>query len=347
MYYIVTVFDSLNYGSYFQAHALQWELEKYGEVRFVDIHHQSTKRQTVYSLAKNLAKKRLGAAILDLRKYILFSEARKSFKVIDISQIIDRDEDVYFFGSDEIWNIHREKIRKSKEFFGYGFPEHSRIALAPSLNQTSLEEILESGYVIKELKKFEKISVRDNHSKEVIEKATGKRCVLVADPTLMFEKDYYKALQTQNVTEEHFILLYTYGKMLKPDVMNCIRKYADDNGLIIVSIGRYFDFCDICKAVSPETFLTYICNADYVVTDTFHGLMFSLIYEKQFLTFPCGNVKVEESLEMLGLQNRLCRDINLFAELIEEKIQYERISSSLGAYSNTTKMFIRGILSNS
>lgn len=339
MLHIVTVYDSLNYGSFFQAHALQWELEKYGEVTFVDIHHQSTFKQTLKSCAKKFLKGKFQSMSLDYRNYKKFSEAKKTFSLTDISKIGSGKDDYFFFGSDEIWNISREKIKKSKEFFGYGFPEKNRISVAPSINRATIEQFKDNGYIEEELLKFKAISVRDMHTKEVIEQVVKKECSLVADPTLMHPKATYSKYQAKKKAD-NYIMLYTYGMMLNSELKKKIRSFADEKGLKIISVGRWFDFCDENVDALPSEFLSYVDNASYIFTDTFHGLMFSLIYEKQFLVFPCNNIKVEESLKILELQERLCMNGNI-SESLNNTIDYSLVTPRVKAFGNKTKEFLK------
>ncbi len=343
MFYVVTVYDSMNYGSYFQAHAIEWELGKYDSVQFVDVHHQSTIKQTINMCLRKLVKGKWSAAILDLKKYCIFKKAKKTFSVIDVSKIDKSDRSWYFFGSDEIWNISRAKISRTKEFFGYSFPKHHRVAIAPSINTSKLEQFENSEYIVQELNKFTAISVRDMHSRKVIERLISAKCTLVADPTLLFTKDTYKKYIV-NHNDRNYILLYSYGRMLNNNVINAICEFAKKKGLSIISVGNWFDFCDKNIVVKPETFLAYVESAEYVFTDTFHGLMFSLIFEKQFLTFPCGNIKVEETLDILNIRERMYDGRQSIENHLGENIDYNILSTKVQRFGEETRTYIERCL---
>ena len=329
--HIITVYDSLNYGSYFQALALKWELEKYGVVDFVNVKHQNIRLATYKLCMKNCTKKEIRTAIFDYRKLREFIKAQKIMPVVEMKTVCSNNNDVFFFGSDEIWNVHRKKMRKTPEFFGANFPEKYRIALAPSVNRTQLDEIEQYEYIPRELEKFQAISVRDKHSKNIIEELTKRECDLIADPTLMHKKA---------IKEDSFIMLYTYGEMLKPEIIKMIVDFAKKNNLKLISVGAWFDFCDSCVPASPAEFLGYMKMAEYVITDTFHGLMFSLIYEKQFVVFPCGNIKVEKSLEYLEMQDQICLPGQELEQKLVKKIDYVYITPKIENYGEITRKFI-------
>lgn len=340
MQYITTVYDSLNYGSFFQAKALEWELSRYGPVCFLNIHHQNITMQTLEACTKKLLKGQLAAAKLEAVKCRHFIRAQRAFPVVDRNRAAFSETDRFYFGSDEIWNIHREKIRKSKEFFGWHYPESGRIALAPSINRTQLTQMQSCGYIAEELNRFAAISVRDVHTKEVIDSITGRDTVLVGDPTLLFTKEDYEPCR-EEITEEPFILFYAYGMMLNPEVKRQIKAFAAARGLKLISVGRWFDFCDKCVPASPGQFLDYVRKAEYVITETFHGLMFSLIYEKQFFVFPCGNVKVEELMDILDVKQRLCTADAPMEEIVRSDLDYAEVTPRVRAHGERLRSFIR------
>ena len=174
MIHIITVYDSLNYGSYLQADALYTYLSKFEEVDFVDINHQSNFKQTLEICLKKFLKGKISDARLDWIKYSKFVNAQKAFKTVPLKTVYKNTKDTFIFGSDEIWNVDREKIRKSKEFFGQGIESERKIAIAPSVNTVSKEGLSKYPYVKAELEKFLAISVRDQHTKDVVEEIIDK-----------------------------------------------------------------------------------------------------------------------------------------------------------------------------
>lgn len=320
---IITVYDSLNYGSYFQAHALEWELQKYDSVQFIDFHHQSIVKQTMVTCFKKIAKGKFADAALNYKKLRRFQKSQKTFTLVDIKDV---EEDIVAFGSDEIWNISRKKILASKEFFGIDVPARVKVSVAPSINTSDETIFQENSYTIEGLKTFDYLSVRDKHSAKVLGGLLNMELPVVGDPTLLLTKEKLSSLEAP-CKHENYILLYTYGKMLKGNVINDIKAFAKERDLKIISVGRWFSFCDENIAASPEEFLTLVKKAAYVFTDTFHGVMFSSIYEKQFIAFPCNNTKVTEVLADFNLSDRMKDDSRSLDEMCNNLIDYEVTNS--------------------
>ena len=339
MNHIITVYDSLNYGSFFQARALQWELDKYAETVFIDIRHQNILQQTIRSSLGKAVRRKFSAFALEWKKYRAFKKAQRVFKTIPLKRISKSEGDCFFFGSDEIWNISRKKISRSHEFFGMGLPEAIRIAVAPSVNRAEINDFRNRPELVTELKKFYAVSVRDYHTKKVMEELLDRECLLVGDPTLMMEAEDYRKYQVR-IKSEPYILIYSYGMMFRPGVEEKIRKFAETHRLKIISVGFWFSFCDKCIIPTPEEFLGWIDQAEYVITETFHGLMFSLIFEKNIAIFPCGNIKVEELLGIFDLTDRLCGPNDSLEEILQKGPEYNLLTPKIKAHGERLRLFI-------
>lgn len=108
-FHIVTVYDSVNYGSFFQARALFDYLSNYGQVDFVDIHHQRIGYAALKQSIKYVMKKEIKKSLFEFHKMLIFKKAQKTLQIVEMKRVINH-EAVFWFGSDEIWNVHREKI---------------------------------------------------------------------------------------------------------------------------------------------------------------------------------------------------------------------------------------------
>ena len=214
MIHIVTVYDSLNYGSYFQALALKNYLEKYDSTDYLDIHHQNLIKDTIISMARCIKHGRLNEAMALWKKLCVFKKSQSNFPTTDINDA--NKNDIYFFGSDEIWNLDKRKMKKNKEFFGKNIYSNNKIAYAPSVNTTSVDKFLNQSFYKDSLSKFIGVSVRDSHSKLVIEEVLNKDIPLVVDPTLLMPEEFYlHKMAKNNYLKSDYILIYSYGAMFK------------------------------------------------------------------------------------------------------------------------------------
>ena len=171
-------------------------------------------------------------------------------------------------------------------------------------------------------KEIDYLSVREQKGKEIIQSIVNVPVEVVADPTYLFTKEEWEALiQPERVVEEGYVLCYFLGD--SESIKQYARKFAEDKNLRVVSIlsdecnsddSKYADEVLIGKSV--EDFVNLIRNAEYVLTDSFHGLAFSVINQKQVLVFYRKRLDVKESrnsridniVRSWGIEDRLIRE---------------------------------------
>lgn len=208
-------------------------------------------------------------------------------------------------GSDQMWSYLSEDTML--EFVPTGV---RRFSIAPSVGHKvfTTEEI---GRAAKSLKKFDFITVREQNGIDFCEKSSRTDAQIVLDPTfLISSSEYDKYANLQGLTlPKHYILLYLLGGEIKINVQD-IFIWAEEKDLEIVYVasqGREDDFPKCYATV--EQWLALLKNADYVVTNSFHGMALSVIYHKQFLVFPLVglmkgmNGRIEQMAKNFALQD--------------------------------------------
>lgn len=346
MIHIVTVYDSLNYGSYYQAQALKDFLSKFDKTDFLDIHHQNLKKDNTREILRSIKHLKFARAKAVNDKYRIFKKKHKSLELTDIASA--KAEDYYVFGSDEIWNLDREKMKKSREFFGVNIPGNNKIAYAPSVNTTSLETFKNNPYCREALKAFKGISVRDTHSKEVIGELIGSEPVMVVDPTLLVDKSFYESQMAGLNKKEKYLMIYSYGAMFRKTgnegLTAKIKELAKENGMKVISVGARYDFCDESIMATPEEFLWYVANADFIITDTFHGSIFSTIFEKNFVSVNIGNKKVNDLLNDYRLSDRMLEASGDFEKALKTGVDYTDCNEAKAVTKNISVSYLREMI---
>lgn len=191
------------------------------------------------------------------------------------------------------------------------------------------------------LKKYDYISVRENGSAENIKKLINKRCEINVDPTLLLKKEQWKALQSNvNYNGGKYILLYCLEPSKEQLKMaNNISKKLNLPILILKYNNKNDMFNDYIKKYDsgPEDFLSYLDNAALVLSSSFHGTVFSIIYHKPFYVF--GGMKDNRISTLLTKMEMVERSldkpedierVNLLIpnyEKIEKVLNYEREKS--------------------
>lgn len=240
--------------------------------------------------------------------------------------------DCYILGSDQVWH----PINYGSHYYTMEWipKDKKKIAYASSFGVNSIPKSQKEG-TARYLNRIEYMSVRENAGAKIIYDLIGKTVPVVVDPTLLLDSDEWSSLCV-DIPEKKYIFCYFLGNNV--DAREYAIKLKNKTGLKIIcipfmdEINRIdFDFGDQqLFDVGPAEFLSYIKNADYVVTDSFHGTVFSILFEKEFVVFNrfksgkrgSTNSRIDTLLGMFGLEERR----NIFStETIDSPIDYEKV----------------------
>lgn len=328
---IVTIYNSSNYGARLQALALRSVLEQRGH----DVVHLDTGARNPRSMAIKKVIKRLitfdwrkDSLAFQWNRGTLFVNEAKEFQTCDAREASQAD--LVIFGSDEIWNAKRRMIYRYPMLFGKGIDNAHKASYAVSINNAVVEDFQKHAYTIEELNKFEKITVRDSYSKEVLAQLLpGKDISVVADPTLLQDRSYYESI-LERTKQQDYILVYSYGIHLQPSVIKQMQEYAREHQLKLISVLGYLPWCDVNTPYSTKEVLGLIRDAKVVFTDTFHGAIFSVIFEKKFAVVSKGTRKLAYLLKNLGLkQQKVSDEADSLFTVLEKDIDYASCNERL------------------
>lgn len=332
---LVTVADSANYGSFLQGLALKKVLEEMGhEVRFLPTREKKYIRGLYYRWKPGRSDFRHPFRFIKKnkngrKKFLKFKEEQEQMGICPSSDL--RGVDLFLLGSDEIWNICTEVFRQPV-FYGYG--KRNVAAYAVSVGKASCDDFRNYPEIVNKICELRDICVRDQKTWEIVEELTGKKTPLVCDPTFLVDKCTFVGDYTDDYLKNHqYILIYIYPNLVAGKDVKVIREFAEKLKLKLVSIGFYNEWCDYNAICGPMEFCAVIRRAEYVVTATFHGSIFSILNEKQFISIALSE-KVEDLLERLGLETRLIKSETMTQNwleeaLIEKKINYREVNEKI------------------
>lgn len=342
---IITVFGTRNFGSFWQAKALGDALKEYGH----EVYYFDTKARTKWSqFVKPTFERKIKSLLkLNFKKYKFADEAKKIYlKNLKELNIFDSYEelkcmDKIVFGSDEIWNVRRKVNYEYPVLWGQGIDNNNKYSYAVSINDSNEEDLL--GYNFDEtLKSFQMISVRDVWSKNCIEKLTEKPVSLVVDPTLLWSKEYYLKKAIPPI-KSGYVAIYMFD--ITKDEFSVIKKFADSQKKRIVNVGSWDDQADE-NVISAVPF-NFFMGADYIFTNTFHGTIFSINYNRPFVVINRENKKkINSTLEQYGLEHRkmIKPDYDkVYDILINDKIDWNRVNSQIENNRNNSREYIADI----
>lgn len=339
-----------NYGSFLQAYGLKKLIESFGhEVVFIDykpgktITYKNNKYTYYKSLIRNsimeIAAKMVGLLFFatEEQKYSLTFKKKYNTEYLPLLGITRKKKynsevDVLVIGSDEVFNCLQTnpEVGFSKELFGYNNNAEKVITYAASFGNTTiegLEKYQKKAIVASLLKKIDAFSVRDRNSYEIVKTLTHILPNENLDPVLMY--DFSREVKDV-VLKEKYIVVYAYRNRITPEEKKAIRSFAKKFDLKIYAIGGYQDFCDKNIQGTPFEILGFIKSAEYVITDTFHGTIFSVINNRQFVTFirqghclAYGNFeKLMDLLERLKLTERVLLTPDNLERVLLKSINY-------------------------
>ena len=247
--------------------------------------------------------------------------------------------DIYICGSDQIWNSDiTNGCIDDAYYLNFGNEFVKRVAYAPSaqIKSEQLEEI------IKLLKKFELISVREIDSQKQLMEAINKEISVQVDPTLLLERSEYKEFE-KDINLKGYILFYGLKTKKSQGMLRFLKKIREYTNLPVVDISanewkisaEYRN-----STVEPGEFLGYIKNASYVVTNSFHGTVFSLMYHVPMWCFipSLKGTRISNLLIQLGLENRIiekCENVDL-----EEKVDFTLVDERLSMLRKQAEDFL-------
>lgn len=335
---IVTVVDSANFGSFLQGLALQDVLQKMGhEVEFIATRDEKHIRKIYYTWKP---KRRdlihpFRFVKRNLNGYKKFQRFLDDQKIIKICPLEEKDKfDLCILGSDEIWNVCTPVFR-SPVFYGVGM--ENVVAYSVSSGQARVTDFEQYQEIVSQILKLQDIFVRDTQTQNNVKKITGKEPELVCDPTFLADRNlFFNSASMDYVKGEKYLLIYMYPDMASKEDIKSIKVFAKHRELKLVSVGFYNNWCDQNIICGPMSFCSVLQNAEYVITATFHGSIFSILNEKQFISIEMS-AKVKDLLTRIGLEQRLVarkmitEDV-LESLLVEKEVNYKQVNITINEW---------------
>lgn len=364
---IITLHRTTNYGSVLQAYALQETIKGLGyETRIIDYRPTRYKMlgmlrglRNKNDLLKNHFIMRVAVRAILLPSYILRFRTFKKFvsRYLDLTEdyYVEEDDfkknipvfDIYCTGSDQVWNSEWNGKIDKPLFLSFAPDKSRKIAYAASFGKDELAD-----WEVKETKKllerYNSLSVREIAGQIILDKLGIKNSKCVLDPTLLFDGDRWRKLASQKFEQDNYILVYNLNRNKK------IHDYAEElskkTGYKIKYITyQLHDFYKKGKMycnTSVENYLALIANAKYVVTDSFHGVAFSINFNRNFMViYPEKfSSRLKSILEITDLSDRVVGDNSL--DIADKDIDYEKVNRKISAERKKSLEYLSGALKN-
>ncbi len=372
---ICACYNTLNYGSMLQAYATQLSVERMGyKSEFILYKKQKNFLFVLKQIPRLLNKNLIADKMMQIKKKVKMCRYKEivnnnkiridSFKRFQ-NQYYKKFSPVYYgyrslcqgaknydsvlVGSDQLWTPGG----LATNFYNLMFvPEEiNKISYATSFGVSSIP-----WYQVRRTREYldriNYLSVREVKGAEIIEEIAGREAKVVVDPTLLLTRsEWDEAIEKRDIVQEPYIFCYFLGE--NPEHRKIALQMQESMNLKIVCTPYLDNFakCDMNFGdyqlfdIGPDDFVNLIRNAKYVLTDSFHGSVFSILYHKKFIVLDryiegkqSRNSRIDSLCGLLGLEERRC-----FNNIAKE-IDYEKVDNRLSKLRNESMVFLESAL---
>lgn len=365
---ILTMHRVINYGSFMQAYALKRTVELLGHtVEFRDFaaglpRHlgektsAATRRGLLNKIPSKLTK--LGKLVQKKRfKADLDSVfARVAWPLLGISAARDYSlaAEAMLIGSDEVFNYtQNHTFGYVPCLFGHGIEASTIASYAASAGYATFRDVINDNMLeelVSGLRRFNHVAVRDENTRELVEGCLQRPVDMVIDPTLIF--DFSPLLPASIPVKLGYVLVYAYeGRMDAPEEVGAVQAFARRHGLRTVSAGGFQPWCDDNVVLEPFELLQLFAQADFVVTDTFHGSIFAMKAGRRFATlirtenqWGSNSNKVGFLLQQFGMQSRIVDTVADLPATLETQPPYAEFNRRLAHWQAQSINYLHKVL---
>lgn len=343
----------INYGSVLQAYSLKQLLEEISgaEVSFIDIDrseivavHGNVSTTEDYVKHKSIISHPLHCVRKVKHKLLrqIYVKKIQDFQIntLHLDRHIKEEYDLTVIGSDEVFNADPKiylqlygKVKNAKNVVSY----------AAACGMAEVKNIKEKDkpLVSDALNNICYMSVRDSHTKEYVQSLYKGQIEMHVDPVLAGNLRYR---EHKPVKSRKYLVVYAYAERIHDtEEIEAIIQFAKKKNLKIVTIGGQQIWADCYLPLDPYRMLDYFYHADYVITDTFHGTVFSIINGCRFAVIKrkSNEHKIVGVLDSVGLSDRLVQSTCDIEQVLAKSIDYEKVNRQLDIEHQRTVEYLK------
>ena len=350
---ILTFHRASNYGAVLQAYALQKTIENLGFTSEIIDYRSSAIEEAHNPLIFNTKEGIKGLFLIPVKimKYFRFYDFKKRYlrlsKRVDNKSIenVISDYSVLITGSDQVWN-GKISGQDMNYFLPFNLPVR-KYSFAASLGD-SYDSSWTGEMLAKFGSKFNTISLREKSAQGFVSEASGKKCRIDVDPTLLLSKNEWLEIAQKPKIKDPYILIYTLAPA--PALIQAAKEMSEKTGMKIVFLNNSFTYDLNLKKTrfsTPEEFIGWFSEADFVFTNSFHGTVFSIIMNKPFLVNKNAilgvNKRSADLMQQLEIENRMISDKSDMDHVCE--IDWTKSNLLLSKQVNEAKAYLFSMFS--
>lgn len=357
---ILTFHNANNYGAVLQAYALaEWLMQNGIEPEIInyqskvfdkyEVFRKKRYKKSPYLLGvdaiKCAGKRKRNKNFEAFRAAYLPISPKKRITIDDFEGITEQ-YDRFICGSDQIWNPELTYGVDPIYFLDFVTNHRKKVAFSPSVALKRLTEF-QIEKITRYMNSFAALSLREQETIDILQPYCERDIMKTCDPVFMPRRACYDRICTDKYADEKFLFLYVIGRAAryknvisfaekKARELDCKLYYLIDGDKMLYHIQGINVYG--CK---PGDFLSLVKNAACVISNSFHASAFSILYEKQFVTF----LKDETGSRMLNLLRDFRLEDRVFdekrkADIFEQKIDYTGFEQRLQTYRQSSEDYL-------
>lgn len=350
-----------NYGSLLQTYALLKSIRSLGyDIKVLNYHNPKFGRVSIIKMLIKSITNYIPIGLLKGKLAFLyfprdrfkryFNETTVAYTEDDLNKLCE-NFDTIVCGSDQIW---APNVFNPIYFLNFVPDDKTKISYAASIGLNKIPDHLIKDYKTL-ISRIKFLSVRESKGKELIQEICGRDAAVVLDPTLLInEKEWSRISYAPKINNAPYIFCY----FLKEDheYKYAVKKYAEKKGLKIIGISSCKDDREFMELIDehksgPREFLGFIKNSSVVITDSYHGTIFSLLFHRSFVTFErfkssetiCQNSRINQLVDFFNIKENVVR-CEPSTELVIKSVNWEAFEETLKILREKSLVFLKSSL---
>lgn len=347
----LTFHSAINYGAILQTIGLQTALENLNlKNEVIDYTDKCMRQYKLFDFSEMQLKEKIKKIMKIVlyghkmnKRYYIFNKfirdnmvlTKKVENVQQIEEIIEAS-DILITGSDQVWSTDIVGELSDIYTLNFGYESNKRISYAASIGTSQIDKQYENDYKEK-ISKIDFVSVREKSAQKELNKILPQNQIdTVLDPTMLLNREEWnkKIESISKAEKERYILAYTME--VNKEYVKIANELSKKTGLKIIYLDyRNYGFKNVLRNAycdNPYEFINLVKNAEYVVTNSFHGTAFSIIFNKKFWAIPhkTKSARVTNLLELLNLSGRTVTTLEEFNRKdYDMDINYSEVNKKL------------------
>lgn len=355
----ITCHDVYNNGASLQAYALQNFLESHGHtVEIINYKPQylSNHFNLIYvdnpRWRTNIIRKltyltfKFPQRVLSLKKKRAFDNFRHKYLNVTHATYKTNEElkenppvaDLFIAGSDQIWNTRFPNGKDAAFYLDFAPKSSRKISYAASFAADSVDAKY-SGFIKEKLAYLDAVSVREQSGVEIAKDHGVDSATWVCDPVFLLRRIDWESFIPELKSNEKYVLVYDFDS--NPQIESIVKELSRINNWKIYTVNKKLDYADKNHPYAgPNEFLSLIKNAEYVISNSFHGSAFSIIFKRNFLVVPRAediNDRMKSLLSIAGIEDRLVTNL---LDVPLSNIDYHGVERNMDIFIEGSKKYL-------